>query len=214
MDPQTHPPASCFYLFRHGEVEGAGQALCGHTDVPLSSNGWQQMRAQAEFFPPLDQVISSPLIRCADFARELAASHSVSCAVQPGFQECDFGDWDGVPFAAMSDQWAALEAFWASPATVTPPSGEALKEMFQRVQSHWLDLLSEWQGKTLVLVTHGGVIRIILALILQLDWKNPRLYSQLKIPYASVCQITQGSHSGSVPVVETIGWSREAMNEG
>ena len=58
-------------LLRHGEPEG-GQMFRGAVDDPLSLRGWEQMRAAVGDCRDWNTVITSPLIRCAAFARELA----------------------------------------------------------------------------------------------------------------------------------------------
>ena len=60
-------------LLRHGEPRG-GAKFRGHTDDPLSETGWTQMRAAVQGDSPWQVVVSSPLLRCAEFAAELAAS--------------------------------------------------------------------------------------------------------------------------------------------
>ena len=59
-------------FIRHGEPVG-GRAYRGHNiDDPLSEKGWQQMRTAVADHCPWSQLISSPLLRCKDFANELA----------------------------------------------------------------------------------------------------------------------------------------------
>jgi Fructose-2,6-bisphosphatase len=60
-----------FDLIRHGEPAG-GQMYRGHKDDPLSEQGWQQMRNAITGDDKWDHILSSPLLRCREFAAELA----------------------------------------------------------------------------------------------------------------------------------------------
>lgn len=200
------------YLMRHGQVEKpAGHALFGRTDVAVCDSGWQQMLANSCLLQDVQQVLSSPLLRCAKFAHFYSQQHQLGCQLETEIQECDFGQWDGVPFDQLQQQWSQLEAFWQAPAEVTPPEGESLSAMQQRVVACWQRLLAQYRGQNLLLVTHGGVIRLLLATVLQLDWRNPALYSQLQIPYASISKVYLGEHEQALPQVQYIGLSREVL---
>lgn len=62
-------------LLRHGEPVG-GRKYRGQTDDALSETGWAQMRAAVDGHRPWDVIVSSTLLRCIEFARELAARHA------------------------------------------------------------------------------------------------------------------------------------------
>lgn len=197
--------AKSIYLMRHGEVEGAGRALYGRTDVPLSELGWDNLRRQCNHLPNLDVVVTSPLQRCAGFAQEIAQARDISLHQDLRLVECDFGDFDGVPFDQLQSQWSKLEQFWRAPDEGTLPGAEPLGAMYHRVSEGWNSLLALDASRILV-VTHGGVIRLLLAHILAWDWRNGALYSQLSIANGSVSKVTLGEHVSSVPVVKYIGW--------
>ena len=65
-----------FDLLRHGQIDGP-PALYGRTDVALSRDGWEQMYRQTNLLHRFDNIISSPLRRCHDFAKELASGHQL-----------------------------------------------------------------------------------------------------------------------------------------
>jgi alpha-ribazole phosphatase len=201
---ETQSSETRFDLIRHGQIDGPA-ALYGRTDVALSRAGWQQMSQQTSRLHNLDTIISSPLRRCRDFAKELATDHELTLQVEPDIQECDFGEWDGIKFDDHSQQWPLMTSFWQDPDHNTPPKGESLEVFHNRVVSSWQSLCQQHQGKNNLLVCHGGVIRQILAHILPTDWRSGDWYSQLQIGYASLTRITIAGHENAKPIVAFIG---------
>jgi hypothetical protein len=81
-------------LLRHGEPEG-GQKFRGALDDPLSSLGWEQLRTTVGDYRDWQAIVSSPLIRCAAFAKELAERLDRPLEIMPDFRELNFGAWEG-----------------------------------------------------------------------------------------------------------------------
>ena len=201
-----------FYLLRHGEVEGYA-ALNGRTDVPLSLLGVHQMHQQAALLGNIDRVCSSPLQRCQHFAKKYCAKQGLSVELIPELRECDFGKWDGVPFDDIpQSSWPELQIFWDNPVENTLPGAEPLALFFERVRDAWHGILADGSGQNVLLVTHGGVIRMIVALTLHIDWRNPSLYNQFNVSYGSLSKISLQNHEVAQPVVEYVGvpWSRRS----
>lgn len=87
------------------------------------------------------------------------------------------------------DNWQALENFWQSPDEYPLPEAETLANFNARIKAQWQILLKRHQNHSILLVSHGGVIRMILAEVLGLDWRNAKLFSQLTIRNASFTHI-------------------------
>ncbi|WP_208598761.1 alpha-ribazole phosphatase family protein [Ectopseudomonas guguanensis] len=150
-------------LLRHGETEQGG-GLRGSLDDALTAHGWAQLRAAVQGAGPWDRLISSPLQRCARFAEEVAAAHGLPLHYEPGLQELHFGDWEGHSAAQLMETHAeALGQFWADPYTFTPPNGEPLLQFEARVLAALQSLVQTHAGQRLLLITHGGVMRLLLA---------------------------------------------------
>ncbi|HHP0512751.1 TPA: alpha-ribazole phosphatase family protein [Vibrio harveyi] len=177
------------YLLRHGKVN-AVPGLHGQADLKVDdveqrkiAQAWQQTGREVE------GIISSPLSRCHDLAEILAEQQLLPLSVEPQLQELDFGDFDGIPFDMLSEHWNKLDAFWKAPAQHTLPNAESLDDFSHRVTCAWSQIINDINDNLLI-VTHGGVIRMILAHVLGVDWRNPRWYSTLTIGNASVTHIT------------------------
>lgn len=193
-------------LVRHGKVNGKA-ALYGHTDIELSAQGKQDLHntlQRTHQDAPVDRIISSPLIRCAALATEFSSQHHLPLQIEPGLMEMNFGNWDGVAFDELGDEWLQLENFWQAPLSAQPPGGESLKNFAQRVINTWELLLRHDDYQHQILVCHGGVIRIIIAHILQLNWCNPALFKQLQIDYASHTRIELSTFPNAAPLIKWI----------
>ena len=150
-------------LLRHGETE-LGGGLRGSLDDALTAKGWAQMRAAVLAQGPWDRVVSSPLQRCARFADELGAQLAVPVSLEKDLQELHFGAWEGQSAAALMETDAeALGLFWADPYSFTPPQGEAVSDFSDRVLGAVARLHQAYAGERVLLVSHGGVMRLLLA---------------------------------------------------
>lgn len=184
------PEMKCknIYLLRHGKTL-AEAALNGLTDVAVSELTQQNIaKAIIESQIKFDHIISSPLQRCAKLAENIAPSLGCQVQLMPQVQEMSFGDVDGVAFSQLSSQWPLLESFWQDPANHRLPQAETLAAFHHRIVQGWEQILQRTDDHLLV-VTHGGVIRMLVAHLLDLDWKNPKLYSSLAIANASITHI-------------------------
>lgn len=150
-------------LLRHGQTTG-GSGFRGHLDDPLDATGWQQLREAVAGHGPWAAVVSSPLQRCRAFAEDIATARGLALHLEPDLRELGFGDWEGRTAAElMVDQAEALGRFWADPYGFTPPNGEPLVAFERRVLAAIERLLAQHREGPLLVVTHGGVIRLLLA---------------------------------------------------
>jgi len=150
-------------LLRHGETE-LGGGLRGSLDDALTETGWTQLRSAVTNAGPWHRLISSPLQRCARFAEELAQQHKLPLSLEPDLQELHFGEWEGRSAAQLMQTDADdLGRFWADPYLFTPPGGETLLAFEARVLGAVQRLHARHEGERLLLITHGGVMRLLLA---------------------------------------------------
>ncbi|EUB72438.1 Phosphoglycerate mutase [Pseudomonas sp. GM41(2012)] len=150
-------------LLRHGETE-LGGGLRGSLDDALTEKGWAQMRAAVVEQGPWDRLVSSPLQRCARFAEELGAQLGLPVQLDKDLQELHFGVWEGQSAAALMETDAeALGLFWADPYSFTPPQGEPVVDFSTRVLAAVERLQATYAGERVLLISHGGVMRLLLA---------------------------------------------------
>ena len=150
-------------LLRHGETE-LGGGLRGSLDDALTVNGWEQMRTAVVAQGPWDRLVSSPLQRCARFAEELGAQLKLPVSLEKDLQELHFGAWEGHSAAALMETDAeGLGLFWADPYSFTPPEGEPVSAFSDRVLGAVARLHQAYAGERVLLISHGGVMRLLLA---------------------------------------------------
>ncbi|MBX2808874.1 MAG: alpha-ribazole phosphatase family protein [Cellvibrionaceae bacterium] len=174
-------------ILRHGECID-GRCYRGWHDVALSDKGWQQMHSSLQQLTPAwDRIISSPLIRCADFAQAMAEQRQLPLEIEPDLRELHFGQWEGCSIDSVwSQQQAAVERWFADPVASPPPGGEGADELAARVVRALMRYVKACAGEHLLLVVHGGVVRALLAHCLDI----PLLaINRIDVPYGCISRI-------------------------
>lgn len=176
-------------LLRHGAVEAEEWAFRGSTDLPLSETGWRQMRSVTTTFDKsFDQIATSPMQRCRLFAEEVTTKAGAALITLDAMREMDFGAWENRSFDELEvDHGPLLRRFWQSPVGVQPPNGEHFDDFSARVINGWNSWLADVSGEHRLLVAHGGVIRVLLAHLL--DMPMDALW-RLHLPYASWSRVS------------------------
>jgi alpha-ribazole phosphatase len=182
------------YLLRHGEIATPG-ILAGKTDVALSDEGLRHLWKTSEQLPEISQCISSPLQRCQMFAKEYSWKNSIDLQLDDKLKEMDFGDWDGKTYKSLweikaTEQQSSLGDFWQNPWQHSAPNGEAMVDFVQRVDEWWQQWLSKSpEGNTLA-IAHGGVIKHLIARVLNLPIPGTTHMSNIDIPYAKLVKVS------------------------
>jgi len=154
-------------LLRHGEPVG-GSRYRGQLDDALSEKGWQQMWRTVEGMSEWQQIVTSPLLRCSSFANALGERLSLPVHEEPRFREVGFGQWEGHTRSELEVlNPGQVGRFLRDPVNNRPPGAEPLEEFTGRVQAGFEDLLVSFAGQSVLVVAHAGVIRAIMAYILE-----------------------------------------------
>lgn len=171
-------------LLRHGDT-GNGARFCGSTDNALTEAGWQQMWESIEQAPRQWQhIITSPLKRCAHFAQVLAERYAIPLTHDVRIQEIHFGEWEGRATAElMRTDAEALIRFWQNPLDNPPSQAEHLLDFKARVLEAWQDIHTQFADQNILLVTHSGVIRILLC---HLQQQPLQQLLNFDVPYAAM----------------------------
>jgi broad specificity phosphatase PhoE len=150
-----------FYFVRHGESEAnAAHRFAGQSDSPLTERGLQQAEAVAETLAAVrfDRIVTSDLSRTRDTAEVIARRQGIPVEVLPPLREIDVGERTGTPF----DEARGLPN-WRDDGFVAWPGGETLQEVVARVLAVVERLIRESPGKTILVVGHGGINRILIS---------------------------------------------------
>jgi alpha-ribazole phosphatase len=190
------------WLLRHGEPVADARGRCyGSLDVELSDEG---VREAARAIPVLREcgltaIYSSPRRRCLDAARILAAEQNVPLETLEALREIDFGDFEGRTYESIAAEFPEIYRQWMEcPTKVRFPGGESFDDMWIRVTSAVKTLRARHAVESIAIVTHGGVIRIILAEVLGMPRENIFRIAQR---YGAINLIR---YCDNVPLVERI----------
>lgn len=166
--------------------------MVGARDIPLSSEGREQIRLLAKQFMPavqdsLGAVICSDLDRCRETAAilmEALPQGRPPLHVEPGLREIDLGLWQGMTKAEIERAWpGAYAARGQDMANFCPPQGES----FVQAQGRALAAVARWRrhypGATLLMVSHAGILGSLLAHYLALPLRDV-----LRIPQYYGCR--------------------------
>ncbi|AZN37349.1 histidine phosphatase family protein [Iodobacter ciconiae] len=152
-------------LLRHGATIAPAGILTGHTDLPLSALGEQQMAGRNNYFSrfPPSSIASSDLCRCAGFARQLAGKAGLDCHIDSKLREMNFGELDGLAKAQWSEAQQAAWALWSqNPEANTGADIESWVSFSARVNAAFRAWLQVSHGNHRVMITHGGVAKALL----------------------------------------------------
>lgn len=160
------------YLIRHGETElNTKGVYYGWTDCGLSENGIMQAEDLADILQNVsfDAVISSSLIRAVVTAAVVSGFTPDEIIKDDRLRELNFGDWEGMHHNEVREKhkeaWENWSKDWKNAA---PPKGESFSEIYSRVKSCIEEILKEYKGKRVLVVSHQGAMRIIPMVLLGL----------------------------------------------
>jgi probable phosphoglycerate mutase len=177
-------------LIRHGEQQGGPKFRGQGCDDPLTPLGWAQMRQTLGDTCPWEQVLSSPLARCREFAVRWGEEQGLPVEIDPRWQEASLGAWEGLYRAQVEARWPQAYAdFRRDPLRHWPPGAESLADLSRRVGAALDDCLQRYAGRRLLLVTHAGVIRALLGRALE---AAPARWYRARVDYAGLTRLGAG----------------------
>lgn len=155
-------PTSRLILIRHGETEWNREGrMQGHLDSPLTVLGRSQALAAGLYLKRLncDGLIHSDLGRARETARLIATTSGLKGRADPRLRERCLGIMEGLTKAQFREshpQW--FHTYEARDADFVIPGGESLQQVFDRTRQCLQSLASAFDGATLAVVTHGGIL--------------------------------------------------------
>jgi len=148
-------------VVRHGRTEAnASGLLLGRSDPSLDELGRRQADAAGDALRGVGTVISSPLARCRETAEAIAAKSDTTVDIDDRFIELNYGDWEGRPVGDVTgDEWTS----WRADIDFSPPGGESLAALGDRVRSGLDDLVGRAADDDVVVVTHVSPLKAAVA---------------------------------------------------
>jgi broad specificity phosphatase PhoE len=159
-------------LVRHGETDwnrdGRWQ---GGSDTRLNDVGREQARALAQQLDgEIDVLYSSDLARARETAEIVAAKLGLEVRLDPRLRERGFGSWEGLTTTEIEERFAEAHGRWLAGEGAGADDAEAFEDFSARVEDFLSDVLRLHPGEEVLVVSHGGSIRVIHALAAGVDY--------------------------------------------
>lgn len=181
------------YLIRHTKVAVSTDICYGQSDVALAESFQEEAEMIQQKLPNTKNLIcyTSPLTRCNLLAEKIP---SREVKLEQRLMELNFGDWELKTWESIGKQ--AFDAWHSDFVNNKVPNGESYLELYERSSLFWKEIISK--NESVILITHGGVIRALLAHVLGLPLENS---FRLKIDF---CRISKVIHKFNQPTIEYI----------
>ncbi|MQA60127.1 MAG: bifunctional RNase H/acid phosphatase [Actinophytocola sp.] len=180
------------YLLRHGQTPlSAERRYSGRGDVELTEEGLRQAAAAAKRLAAMGRaatgeplpIVASPLLRAVRTANEVTGAIGGEVRTHRGLLETDFGEWEGLSFTEAAERDPEVHRSWLGDSSVAPPGGESFDVVHRRVRRTRDDLISEYGGRDVVVVSHVTPIKSLLRMGLN---AGPELLFRLHLDLASL----------------------------
>lgn len=174
------------YLIRHTTPSLSPGLIYGHLDVPLTDTFLQEFEIIKSKLPVVpDIVYSSPASRCTLLAEKI----NTPIHIDSRLTELNFGEWEGETWDTVNQ--SELQIWMDDFVNAVVPGGESMAQMSVRVLSFWDEIIKSTHLK-IAIVTHGGVIRILLAHLRNIALANA---FEIKVAYGEVVIIDTEKNS-------------------
>lgn len=168
------------YLIRHTTPVFEPGLIYGRTELLLHVDFESELTAvRSQLATNFEITYSSPAFRCTELAQALSPAYVVDSRLQ----ELDFGEWEGKTWDTVDQQ--ALHAWMDDYVNVCPPGGESMMQMYARVSEFWAEL-GQFQYEKVAIVTHAGVIRLILSIVNEMALTD---IFDIKVAYGEVMRV-------------------------
>ena len=200
-------PATRLLLIRHAEVEVKHQrTFGGRIDMNLSARGRAQAKKLAAYLhgKTIDAVYASPMKRVQQTLAPALNNGAPAQTILPGLREIDFGDWTGLGWEAVSWRFGFCAHEWLDQIEHHGvPNGESGKVFRARVEPCLREIIQSQRGQNVAVFCHGGVIRMMLAILLELPLPKTNAF---EIEYASITQVALHPHMAEVELLNFTPW--------
>ena len=202
--------ATQLFLLRHAEVESKYQRVFGgRIDMDLSARGHEQAASLARYVARHDfaSVYTSPMKRVQQTLAPLAPALRQPPIICPELREVDFGDWTGLGWDDVFSKYRISAFQWLEQIECAGiPNGESRSTFAARVEPRLREIVAAHHGQPIAVVCHGGVIRMILSLLLDLPLSK---MASFDIEYASVSRIDVDTERVEVQFLNHVPWQHE-----
>lgn len=187
-----------FVIIRHGYSQfNRSHRFSGQYDVPLDEIGIRQARSTAEYVLKnykIDAIYSSDLSRAYETARPVAEALDMPIITSRALRELDVGKWEcKTAEEIMAEYPESLSRYKENCGSARCDGGESYVELWERSVAEMDRIAAENMGKTVLVATHGGVIRC-----LRCAWRGIPPEELYKLPHVPNASVTVAESEGGV----------------
>ena len=182
-----------FLLLRHAHsVANKAGILAGQLEgIGLSKDGIAQVNKLTSSFENLkiDRIISSPMQRCLETVEGIARSKRKRISIDKRLIEMNYGSWSGKKLSKLSrmKEWKVIQT---KPSAFRFPQGESFKELEERIESLLKDLSRKYPKETILIITHGDIVKIAASLTVGSGLNN---FQKFAVDPCSLTTLSWGS---------------------
>jgi len=175
-------------IVRHGETDyNVQRRWQGHMDIPLNDAGLTQATRVATALKnePIDAIYTSDLLRAHATAEAINQHHNLTLQPDRRLREVSLGHFEGLTSEEIVTKFPDEHAAWTGDLEVPAPGGESDLLFSNRVQDFYETVLKDHSAETALLVSHGGTIRALLCVLLELPVKH---YHQFRLDNTAISE--------------------------
>jgi broad specificity phosphatase PhoE len=194
-------------LVRHAEVEDRYHKIFGGTiDMNISPRGHEQAATLANFLrgKKMDAIYASPMKRVQQTLDPFLEIGVPQQTILQDLREVDFGGWTGLNWEQVCEKFNLLTHEWLDHIERgVAPNGESGPQFRKRVEPALREIIKNHPGQTVGIFCHGGVIRMILSILLELPLPKTNMF---EVEYASVTQVALHPRHAEIELLNFTPW--------
>jgi broad specificity phosphatase PhoE len=200
-----HSPKSLL-LIRHAEVEASyHHVFGGRVDMNLSPRGHEQAATLAQYLKrrKIDALCASPMKRVQQTLSPYANNGAPAPIILPDLREVDFGDWTGHGWVEVQSKFGVSAYCWIDQLDRNAISNAEEITAYRKRIAGVLATIRQTPAGTVAVFCHGGVIRMMLALLLDIPFPRTNGFA---IEYASVTEVALKPDRNEVQLLNFTPW--------
>ncbi len=202
MEPPTR-----LFLLRHAEVdERYHRVFGGRIDMDLSPRGRAQAKALGDYLERVrfDAIYASPMKRVRQTLAQFNGTQPQSPIILDELREVDFGSWTGLNWDEVRERFQTSAFLWLDHLEQgSIAEAEPVAQFQQRIDLALQTVLAERAGQAVAVVCHGGVIRMLLSILLELPFRKTAAF---EIEYASVTMVQHAPNKTEIQLLNFTPW--------
>lgn len=207
-----------FVIVRHGySIYNKEYKFTGQSDIPLDEIGFEQAENTADYILKnykIDRIYSSDLIRAIDTAKPIAKALNLPIITDPELREINAGCWQDRNIEELKKEYPAEFTKWATDVgNARCGDGESSAELNERSKRAFEKIAAENEGKTVLIATHGGVIRAIRCVWLGLPLNEMKNVKHVSNSSITVAEFDNETKTATLPVIGFDGHLKDNITE-